>query len=138
MSIASGWLCCINSVGRSWLLHVYSSGDLEDVEQLVDETHLVLHVRLAREAMASADHPHHLEALDRSGRRLHCLKAAGRPDHSFEGAVVCFDDVIEVLARAMPCIGRQPAFPLQPNDGFGVGAELVGGDRGWRPVAHRC
>jgi hypothetical protein len=55
-----------------------SSRNVKDIEQLVYEAHLVLHVRLAREAMASADHPHHFEALDPSGRRLHCLKAAGR------------------------------------------------------------
>ena len=34
---------------------VRSSSDREDVEQLVDETHFALHVRLARDAMASAD-----------------------------------------------------------------------------------
>jgi hypothetical protein len=33
-------------------------------------------VRLARQAMTSADHAHDFEALDRSGRRLHGLKAS--------------------------------------------------------------
>src|SRR5579859_7868133 len=46
---------------------------------------------------------HHLEALDRCGGRLHCLKAASRPDDSFEGAVISLDDVIQVLASAMLC-----------------------------------
>jgi len=52
---------------------VRSSSDREDVEQLVDETHFALHVRLARDAMASADHPHHLKALDRRGCSFYCL-----------------------------------------------------------------
>src|ERR1700712_1333074 len=59
---------------------VRSSGDREDVEQLVYKTHLVLDVRLAREAMTSADHSHHFEALDGSGCRLHSLKAPCRAD----------------------------------------------------------
>lgn len=40
-----------------------SSGDQENIEQLIDETHLVLDVRLACEAMASADHPHDSKPL---------------------------------------------------------------------------
>jgi len=55
-------LCCINSVGRSSSVARFTSGsDIEDVEQLVYEAHLVFDMRLTREAMSSADHPHHLE-----------------------------------------------------------------------------
>jgi len=104
---------------------VRSSSDREDVEQLVDETDFVLHVRLARDAMASADHPHHLKALDRSGCSLHCLKTSGRPYELFECAVICPDDVVEVLARTMLRIGRQLAFLLQTADGSRIRAELV-------------
>jgi hypothetical protein len=66
-------LYCINSVGRSSSVARFTSGsDIEDVEQLVYEAHLVFDMRLTREAMSSADHPHNLEPLHRSGGRLHC------------------------------------------------------------------
>ena len=57
-----------------------SSGDQENIEQLIDETHLVLGVRFTCEAMASTDYPHGLEALDGSRRHLHRLKAPN-PSH---------------------------------------------------------
>jgi hypothetical protein len=38
-----------------------SGSDIEAVEQLVYEAHLVFDMRLTREAMSSADHPHYLE-----------------------------------------------------------------------------
>ena len=99
-----------------WLQFGYhvvpSSSDRDDVEQLGNEMDLVLHVRLARKAMASADHPHHLKAPDKSGRGLHCLKSAGRPSDLFKCAVICLDDVGEVFARGMLRIRRQLAFSL--------------------------
>jgi hypothetical protein len=119
-----------------WLLRSGSSSDRENIEQLVDETDLVLHVRLAREAMTSADHAHDFETLDRSGRRLHGLKASRGSNDSFESAVVGLDDVVEILARAMLRVGRHFSFSLQPGDGFGIGSELVCLDRGRWPVAH--
>ena len=76
--------------------------------------HLVFHVRLAHKAMTAADHPHDLEALDRSGRRLHCLKASGTPDDSFECSMIGFDNVVQVLACPVFCARRQFALPLQP------------------------
>jgi hypothetical protein len=69
--------------------------------------------------MASADHPHHLKALDRSGPRLHCLKASSRADDPLKCSVVCLDDVVEVLAGAMLRIVLQLAFSLQPAERFG-------------------
>jgi hypothetical protein len=104
--------------------------DSEDIEHLVDETDFVLHVRLARQAMTSADHAHDFEALDRSGRRLYGLKASRRSNDAFESTVVGLDDVVEILARAMLCVGRHCSFSLQPGDGFGIGSELVCRDRG--------
>jgi hypothetical protein len=78
-------LCCINSVGRSSSVARFTSGsDIEDVEQLVYEAHLVFDMRLTREAMSSADHPHHLEPLHRSGGRLHCLKASPGANDSLQ------------------------------------------------------
>ena len=95
-------LCCINSVGRSSSVARFKSGsDNEDVEQLVYEAHLVFDMGLTREAMSSADHPHHLEALHRSGGRLHCLKASRGANDSLQCAVVRFNDVVQILARAM-------------------------------------
>lgn len=64
--------------------------------------YFVLHVRLAGEAMASADHTHHFESLDGGRRSLHCLKASRGSTDSLERSMVRFDDVVQVLAGAMP------------------------------------
>lgn len=50
--------------------------------------------------------------------------------------MVGFNDAVQVFAGPMFCVGRQLSLPLQSADRFGIGAELVGGDRGRRPVAH--
>ena len=68
---------------------VQSSSDREDIEQLVDEPHLVLDVWLTGEAMAPADHPHDLESLDGSGSGLHRLKTSGGSNDLLESTVVC-------------------------------------------------
>jgi hypothetical protein len=107
-------------VGRSCLLRSGSSGDTEYIEQLVDEAHLVLDVRLAHQAMTAADHPHHLEALDRSRRPLHCLKASDRTNNSLECAMIGFDDVIQVFAGPVFCVDRQLSFSLQPADSLRI------------------
>ena len=39
--------------------------------------------------------------------------------------MVGFDDVVQIFAGPMFCIGRQFAFPLQAADRFRVGAELL-------------
>jgi hypothetical protein len=56
---------------------------------------------LHREAMSSADHPHDLAPLHRSGGRLHCLKASRGANDSLQCAVVRFNDIVQRLARAM-------------------------------------
>ena len=91
------WLCCITLFGAVWPERLWSSRDRENVEQLVDKTHLVADVRLAYEAMASADHPHHFEALDCSGCRFHGLNAPNWADDSLKRTMVCFNEVVEVL-----------------------------------------
>jgi hypothetical protein len=113
-----------------------SGGDLEDIKQLVNKPDFVFDMRLTREAMPSASHPHDFEPFDRGGGCLHRLKAARWPNDPFECAVVCLDDVVEVLARAVPGIGRQLAFSLKSADGLGIGAKLVCRNRGRRPVTH--
>jgi hypothetical protein len=50
-----GAAVALTLVDAVWLLRSGSSSDCEDIEQLVDETDFVLHVRLARQAMTSAD-----------------------------------------------------------------------------------
>jgi len=62
---------------------------------------LVLDVRLAREAMTSADHPRHFKALDCGGSRLHGLEAPNWANDSFERYVVRLNNVVQVLAGAM-------------------------------------
>ena len=106
-------LCCINSFGHSSERYSVSLGrDSEDVEEFVYETDLVLDARLTCEAMPSTDHTHHFKALDRSGRCPHRLKASCRANDSLECAMICFDDVVQVLRCPMFCIGRQLAFSL--------------------------
>jgi hypothetical protein len=95
-------LRCITSVGRSSSVTRITPGiDNEDVEQLVYEAHLVFDLRLTREAMSSADHPHHLESLHCS--RLHCLNASRGANDSLQWAVVGFNDVVLHLPRYGKC-----------------------------------
>jgi hypothetical protein len=141
-----------------WLLSS-SGGDSEDVEQFIYETDLVFDARLTGEAMPAPDHTHHFKALDRSGRCPHRLKApaqkaadeiSGRvfdnedqgdntssgSDDALQGAMVGFNDVVQISAGSMFCVGRQLALALQAVNCFGRGTELIGGDRGRGPVAH--
>jgi hypothetical protein len=53
---------------------------------------LVFDMRLTPEAMTSADHPHHLDPLHRSGGRLHCLKTSREANGSLQCAVVGFNN----------------------------------------------
>ncbi len=69
--------------------------------------------------MTAADPPHYFKALDRSGCRLHGLKASGRSDHSLECAIVGLDDIVQVLAGAMLRRVWKLIFSLQPADGSG-------------------
>jgi hypothetical protein len=57
-------------------------------------------------------------------------------DDSLEGAMIGFDDIVQVFTGPVFCAGRQLALALQPADRFRVGTEFIGGDRGRRPVAH--
>jgi hypothetical protein len=45
--------------------------------------------------MATTDHPHHLEALDRRRCRLQALEAAGRPDYTLERSMIRLDDGVK-------------------------------------------
>ena len=56
-------------------------------EELVHQTDFAYHTRMPQHAVTSANHSHHLKALQ--GRRggLHLLESAGRPDHPLEGTV---------------------------------------------------
>ncbi len=66
-------------------------------EELVHKTDFACHAGLYRGAMATTDHSHHLEALDCRTRRFHALEATGWVDHALERAVICFDDIVQVL-----------------------------------------
>ncbi|MCU1226534.1 MAG: hypothetical protein JWQ42_4627 [Edaphobacter sp.] len=56
-------------------------------------------MRLTREAMSSADHPHHLEPFIVAAA-VFIVKAAWA-NNSLQCAVVGFNDVVQILARAM-------------------------------------
>jgi hypothetical protein len=130
--------CCINCLGRSSIrCFVFrQAATAKILNSLLDEADLFFDARLTCEAMASTDHTHHFKGLDRSGRCPHRLKASCGANDSLERAVFCFNDVVQVLAGPMFYFRRQLAFPLQPADRFGIGAELVRGNRGRWPVAH--
>jgi len=66
-----------------------------NLEEPVYEADLVVDALLAGEAVTSADHPHDLEALDRSACCLHRLEAACGPDHPLECTMICFNDVVQ-------------------------------------------
>jgi hypothetical protein len=59
-----------------------------------------------------------------AARGLQGLKASRRSNDEFESTVVGLDDVVEILARAMLCVGRHCSFSLQPGDRFGIGSEV--------------
>lgn len=70
------------------------SGD--KTEELIHKTDFACHTGLRQDAVAAADHAHHFETPQ--GRRgcSHPLEAAGRPDHTFERAVIRFNNIVEI------------------------------------------
>jgi hypothetical protein len=88
-----GGTVALTSWGAVWLEPRRSSGDVEDVEERVDEAYLVGDVRFTGEAMTSTDHSHDLRALDRGSCGPHRLKAAGGTDDVFQCPMVGFNDV---------------------------------------------
>lgn len=66
-------------------------------EVLVHETDFARHARLQQDAVAATDHAHHVEAVDGGRGCCHPLDAACRPDDALERAVVCLDDIVEIL-----------------------------------------
>jgi hypothetical protein len=100
-------LCCINLSGRSLAgCFLLSGRDSEDVEELVYETDLLSDAGLTCEAMPAPDHTHDFKALDGSRRCLHRLKASGGTNDSFECAMIGFNDVVQVFAGPVFCVGR--------------------------------
>jgi hypothetical protein len=97
-------------------------------EELVHQTDFAYHTRMPQHAVTSANHSHHLKALQ--GRRggLHSLESAGRPDHPLESAVIRLDDVVEVLRGAVFDIFRQQSFILQAPDCLWIRRQFVGRD----------
>ena len=97
-------------------------------EQLVHQTDFACHAYMSWHAVTSANHSHHLKALQ--GRRggLHSLESAGRPDHPLESAVIRLDDVVEVLRGAVFDIFRQQSFILQAQDCPRIGSQFAGRD----------
>ena len=86
--------------------------------------------------MPAPDHTHLFTTLDRGSSCPHRLKASGGANDLLECAMIGFNNGVQVFASPMFCLDGQLALPLQSADRFRVGAELVGGDRGRRPVAH--
>jgi hypothetical protein len=62
--------------------------------ELIDETNLAYHARLAQDAVPAADYAHDLETSDGGGGCLHPLEATRRPDHALKRAMIRFNDVV--------------------------------------------
>lgn len=68
-----------------------------DAEQVVDEADLALRTWFFEHAVATADHAHDLESLDRGRSCPHALEAAHPSDRGFQRAMIGLDDVLRSL-----------------------------------------
>ncbi len=75
--------------------------------------------------IAAPNHAHDLEAFDREDGSLHGLKASWWLDDSFQRPLICLDDVVQVLRRAVSCVFGQLTVTLELLDGFRVGGKLI-------------
>jgi hypothetical protein len=89
-------------------------------EELVDETDFACGSGLRQHAMASADHPHHLEAFDRGVSSFHPLKAARWSDHTLERTMIRLNDVVQIFRRPVLDAMRQVTLSSQAPDGLRV------------------
>lgn len=74
--------CCINFVTQLSSSAIRSGGNRKDVEELIDESDLILDMGFTGKTVSSTDHTRHLEALDCGSRCLHRLKASGGTNDS--------------------------------------------------------
>src|SRR2546429_4340805 len=81
-------------------------------EQLVDELILTPNIRPAHPSNLSLPHRvDHFITLNRSSRRLELPESLLRVHSSFDGAVVLYDDVVQVLDGPVPAARRRvPSF----------------------------
>jgi hypothetical protein len=91
----------LHQVDRAKFPVFVSAGSGSDIEQIVHETDLALCAWIFEDAVTAPDHAYDLEALDRGGCRLHCLKAAHPSDHRLERAAIGLDDVVQVIRGSM-------------------------------------
>jgi hypothetical protein len=102
-SVAETW----NGLDES--THTFSSNG--ETEELVDEADFACHTKRRQHILATTDHQHHLEALDRRTCRFNALGAAGRPDYTLERSMIRLDDVVkysDVQCATTP--GSSPSF----------------------------
>jgi len=71
---------------------------------------------------------HHCETLDCRVSRLQCFEASDRPDQLLQLAVVCLDNVVQILDLAMLRRLGTSALPLELGESGGVGRRVVGVD----------
>jgi hypothetical protein len=114
------WYCQIvswleeGSVAVTWNGHDESTHTLSsngETEELVDEADFACHTKRRQHILATTDHSHHLEALDRRTRRFNALGAAGQPDYTLERSRIRLDDVVkysDVQCATTP--GSSPSF----------------------------
>ncbi|MGI4827001.1 MAG: hypothetical protein ACRYFU_02255 [Janthinobacterium lividum] len=125
-----------NSLSRSVpVLGLRLSGNLEEAIHKADP---MVDAWPAGEAVSAPNHPHDLKALDCGGRCLHRLETVCGSDDPLECTMICFNDVVQVLRRAMSCVFGQPTFSVEPVDCFRIGRKLsvvidVGGQSAWWP-----
>jgi hypothetical protein len=81
-------------------------------EELVHKPDFACHAALCQAAMATADHPHHLNAFEGCVGGFHPLEATRRPDHALERAMTGLDDIVEIFRCPVLDIFRQQPFAL--------------------------
>ena len=111
------------------------------IEQLVDELILLANIMSADPArLPFSDHVHRLISLNRSPRCSELAKALLGLYSSFDGSMVLFQDVVQILDRSMSAAAAQGSFRFRAGDRRAVEAGLISVDNaglGVRWIAER-
>src|SRR5271157_4305706 len=88
-----------------------------------------LRTRRTPARLAFADHMNRFIAGDRTPGSPERTKMLACAHPAFDGPVILFQNIIEVLHRSMPAILHQSTREFEPHDGRWITGVLVGVDR---------